>query len=338
MLQAPLWLLKLLPMWDYICPKCRKEVQKESRRCIYCGENYDAPLRVPPKILKDSKALEAYVHKHIFPKVSALQREYLAQFFTVILQDCFESGDLSAWTGTTVTVNDVCAVLPGIAHHGIYGLRSSVDDADNDNAFVYKTLTAASTYYVRMYVRFNVLLGPSGGKKGNLLSLWNSGDSNTPIAWVAVTDSQSGLMGWYGLAHSGAASLLTEVTASGVCGVWRCVELKGVASLTVGEVRVYIDGVEQVALTGLNMGYTTIDSVRVGFTSKQTTGGTKNPESADIDCVVIADTYIGCEAIKTALDLHGITADDEGNLPARERSNLQPLRLGRKKCEAPRGA
>jgi predicted amidophosphoribosyltransferase len=78
----PHWLLRLFPMWDYICPRCKKKVQKKSHNCPHCQERYSTPVRVPPKLCKDKKALENYVHKHVFPKVSYAQRNYLTQFFT----------------------------------------------------------------------------------------------------------------------------------------------------------------------------------------------------------------------------------------------------------------
>jgi hypothetical protein len=98
-MHIPYWLLRLLPMWDYICPKCRREVKRKSRKCPYCGENYGIPLRVPPQVLKDPKTLEDYVHKHIFPKISASERKYLTQFFTVeeVYTNSFDSTYV-AWT------------------------------------------------------------------------------------------------------------------------------------------------------------------------------------------------------------------------------------------------
>jgi DNA-directed RNA polymerase subunit RPC12/RpoP len=59
----PYWLFRLPSMWDYLCPKCKKEVKKNSHRCPHCGERFPLAVRVPPIFLKDPKSLEEYVHK-----------------------------------------------------------------------------------------------------------------------------------------------------------------------------------------------------------------------------------------------------------------------------------
>src|SRR3990172_7268216 len=102
----PKFLWKYLPFWDYLCPACKKEVPKNSHECPHCGEKYPFAVRVPPHILKNSdtregmKALEKYVHKEVFPRISAFERNYLTQFFTEYFNNGFEEGDFSAWTST----------------------------------------------------------------------------------------------------------------------------------------------------------------------------------------------------------------------------------------------
>lgn len=90
MLKIPLLVAKLLPMFDYICPRCRLDVHKKSKYCVHCGEKFGQPLKVPPKILKDARKLEDYVHKVIFPKISDFQRVYLKQYFTEFFNSGFE--------------------------------------------------------------------------------------------------------------------------------------------------------------------------------------------------------------------------------------------------------
>ena len=290
-IKIPYWLLKLLPMWDHICPKCKHEVEKKSHKCLYCGENYGMPLRVPPKVLKDAKALEAYVHKYIFPKVSALYRDYLTQFFTIIFQSGFEPGNFTEWTGTTVTGGDTCAVQTGIAHHGVYGMRSSVDNIDGDDAYAHETIAAAGTYFVRIYVRFNTIPTQAGGKRVNILSLWDSVTSlNSPVGCVLINDGN-----WIGRAAlAGVEAVYNAVPP--VTGLWYCVEMKVVASLTVGEVRVYINGTERTTLTALNQTTTIMNLLRVGCNNKQSSG-VGAAASMDIDCVVLADAYTGLEPL-----------------------------------------
>src|SRR3989337_2094782 len=120
-MNIPYWLLPMLPMWEYICPKCRKGVKQSAHQCTHCSEKFPLAIRVPPSFLKDPEKLEAYVHKHIFPRVSEFERNYLTKYFTVIFSDGFESGDFSAWTGTVggPTVSNVQA------HHGTYSCRAS---------------------------------------------------------------------------------------------------------------------------------------------------------------------------------------------------------------------
>lgn len=108
-MNIPNFLKRYLPLWTHICPKCRKEVKANSHECPYCGEKYPLTLKVPFAGLHDAKKLEAYVHKHIFPRVSAFERHYLTRFFTTFLTSGWENSggtdltDGGTWTGSSST-------------------------------------------------------------------------------------------------------------------------------------------------------------------------------------------------------------------------------------------
>jgi hypothetical protein len=268
-LRIPVWLLRLLPMWDYICPKCRKEVKKNSCRCPHCGEHYGQPVRLPPEVLKDAKALEDYVHRHIFPRISRAQRDYLAQWFTELFSDGFESGDFSAWTGT----NGTPSIVGTPVHHGSYAMAA---DASGD--YAYKTFTEQSTIYVRLYVRFDTQM-PTGDDF-RFLDLLDGGSSMMQIRFEDSSGTtRVGVSNWV----SGAAGNV-ELLAD----TWYCVEVYFLSAVA-GEYKVYIDEVEVVSKSGIDTSARVCDTVRVGRTA------TDYALTNYVDCVVVADTYIGPE-------------------------------------------
>ncbi|HEX68708.1 MAG TPA: hypothetical protein ENG10_00220, partial [Candidatus Bathyarchaeota archaeon] len=140
-MKLPTFLFRLLPLWSYICPRCRREVKCNSHKCPYCGEKYGKPLKVPPRFLKNQKALEEYVHKYIFPRISAKQREYLAQFFTTLFEDGFESGDFSAWTDTYTEGSPTVSVVSNPVHQGSYAEKATTNSGSG-RAMARKDITA----------------------------------------------------------------------------------------------------------------------------------------------------------------------------------------------------
>jgi hypothetical protein len=160
-MRMPYWLLRLLPMWDYACSKCQCEVPKNSHRCPHCGERYPMPLKLPPSVLKNKESLEEYVHKHVFPKVSQAYRDYLAQFFTVLFSDGFESGDFSAWTGT----NGSPTIVTDPVHHGSYAMSA---DCNGFADQAYKTISEISNFFARLYLRLTSL--PTSGQYADFFS------------------------------------------------------------------------------------------------------------------------------------------------------------------------
>ena len=279
-MKVPYWLLRLLPMWDYICPRCRREVHKNSHKCPYCGEHYGFPLRVPPRCLKDNKALEEYVHKHVFPKVSAWQREYLAQYFTTLFSDGFESGDFSAWTSTGAAgTGSSVAVTTDQPHTGTYSAKMVC--AAYGYARAIKDLgTDYPTVYTRIYVRFDSLAAATpvdcfleGAERASSTTLYDLYISATTLRLRRFIPSQ----------------VDTDYSHSFSANTWYCIEVKYLKDAVNGEYRVYLDGTEVITVTGLDTSARSMGEIKVGWLY------TEALRTQWVDCVVVADTYIGPE-------------------------------------------
>jgi len=279
-------------MWDYICPRCRREVDKNSHKCPYCGERFPFPLKVPPRCLKDNKALEEYVHKHVFPKVSAWQREYLAQYFTTIFSDGFESGNFSAWTGTGVTTGETATVVTTDPHHGTYHADFETDGSSLfENCYAYKTFTEQATVYSRAYIKFKTVLPAS---EQYYLPMQHVGTD-----WITMLRvyNDAGTLKWRVYYHNGTSHLYADSTSPTInLDTWYCIELYTKVDATTGEVKLYVDGVERVSVTGLDTtAHGNITRFEVG--EREAYGGSGNAPAHGVyvDCVVVADTYIGPE-------------------------------------------
>jgi hypothetical protein len=91
-------------------------------------------------------------------------------------------------------------------------------------------------------------------------------------------------------ANGGSATIST--------GEWHCLEVKYVVSLTAGELGVWLDGEEVFTVTAQNTGSTTVDTVNIGLCDYSTISTTVN-----VDCVVVADAYIGPETAETLIEV-----------------------------------
>ena len=254
-------------MWQFICPKCKGEVKKNSHECPHCGERFPLAIRVPPSFLKDPKKLEAYVHKHVFPRVSEFERNYLTKYFTILFQDGFESGNFSAWTSITGTPT----VVTSPVHHGTYAMKRDAGETE------YATKNLGASYnnvWIRLYWQ------TTGIPTINYYA-------NTMIGATAITLRYNTMTGagtreWELLIDGGyAGTWVNEVTID----TWHCIEVE---FDNVDDVhRLYVDGVQRIAYTVATA--STVSVVNVGHTAGNW------GFNVFIDCVVVADAYIGPE-------------------------------------------
>ncbi len=195
-----------------------------------------------------------------------------------IFSDGFESG-----TGAWDFKAGATSVTSGAAHHGNYGLRAN--PAAWFDGYVVKDISS-DTVFIRWYVRVGKLPGTNQWVNvgGLINTAWNY------ICYVSYYNEAGTkylrLSRWF------PSNLGTNYEWNYEANRWYCFELKFVKSATAGEYRLWMDGVEIASQTGL-------DTSGCGTVGRVCLGVFKNTSYAyplvDVDCVVIANTYIGQE-------------------------------------------
>lgn len=278
--RLPKKVLDLFPIWEYQCPNCHKFVEPAISFCPYCKTVFEEEKwRVPPRFLKNNKAMSDYAHNVLAPKLTEKQRKLLFEYFTILFSSGFEPGDLTEWTSNVTSGGTIVAetIHP---HIGKWDAKVNVN-AGGASAYVYVNLGA--TYPIldmRLYVRFKILPITAG----DVIYLMRMSDSG---AWldVWVTTAGSGANNW---------ALWVNETSTGYTasngpsnGIWYCVEVK--RDVTNTAIALWVDGVlalSQAVAISVNAQY-----CYAGFIS----GGLTTAVEFYLDDVVVTDgAYIGC--------------------------------------------
>jgi hypothetical protein len=281
--KLPKEVLSLFPTWEYRCPCCSTYVESNISFCPNCKTLFDEKRwRVPPRFLKSHEAMSEYAHKVLAPKLTSKQRKLLFQYFTELFSDGFESGDFSAWTGTTTTNGGTVSVVDTVFHHGSYSCKATIPSS-HSHANVYKDFTGQDEVYARGYFRFSAL--PT---------------SNGEDIWFIEILEQTGEVVKVSIYHDGsnlklrAHSFITGSYYSGVLSfsvdTWYCVELHLDRDNSAGVLEVYLDGSKEIEQTDIDTDKgNAYDQVRAGHIYSDVVS------DVYVDCVVVADTYIGPE-------------------------------------------
>jgi hypothetical protein len=197
-----------------------------------------------------------------------------------IFSDGFESNDFSTWTGTAGAKIAVESVHP---HHGTSNIKCTGSAAE-DWSYAYKTISSSAITYARCYVKFanlNIL----SGKNLQILGLdYGSYQYNL----VASVKNDGGTLKWFlnlGEASNWGGSVLGTHTP--VVDTWYCVEIK--RDITNDLEVLYIDGVAEASASVA----ISENTVRMYVGDYQDGSGANE---VYVDCVVVADAYIGPES------------------------------------------
>lgn len=201
---------------------------------------------------------------------------------TTIFSDGFESGDFSAWTGTS----NAPSVAANQVHHGSWGFEAT---SAGTAKYCYKTI-AETHLFTRSYIRFDAL--PSAGTYIVFHQIIGTGEL---LFANALLYNDGGTYKWgfrYRTAGSYPYIYSGEQTNPSV-DRWYCLEFEILPSTADGnlngEYRMYINGLllSDIEKTGIDTDLTTTTQARI--TTYETS--TNNPVVYQ-DCVVIAGAYI----------------------------------------------
>lgn len=199
-----------------------------------------------------------------------------------IFEDGFESGNFSAWTGTTESGTGELSVQSSEAREGTYASNSTVTSAaDWHSANCYKTFGGESTIYARCYVYLDSWSG--GFTRGifgivaNIFGIINVRLESTRNVTARYRD--------------GAAIIENTSDTILATGEWICLEAAAYVHATNGWVRIYVNDVELVDITQTGIdtdNYGNITRVIVGIINGQNLATT-----LFYDSVIVNTTYIG---------------------------------------------
>jgi hypothetical protein len=207
---------------------------------------------------------------------------------TVIFSDGFESGDFSEWTATENSAGDTTTVVTTLPHHGTYHGKFTTDaSGTNEYADCYHTLaSSASVLNVRGYFAAVTAL-PSEGNFYMVISADGSG-----FIAGAVIRTVSGVTNWWLRYRDGLDIYFVDTGIAVALNTYYCVELESIVDGVNGEARLYINGVEEAEVTSKDTNnYGNIATLYIG----EATSTGQTAHSIYVDCVVVADAYIGFE-------------------------------------------
>ncbi len=218
---------------------------------------------------------------------------------TTIFNDGFESGNFSAWTSSGSS-GSTLSVVASPVHHGSYAMQVAGLGAAGENGYAHKSL-AGTAFYARCYYFFKDSLPTSPSSFWTLAPAFTTTTATQRCASVIYDFANSKFGIRYYNSSGTFANVYEEGTTSLSADTWYCIELY-INSADSGTVTLWVDGVQK-ATVSADTNTRTLAGVSVGNIYVE--AAEASDKTILVDCVVVADAYIGPEAassIKTVTD------------------------------------
>jgi hypothetical protein len=170
----------------------------------------------------------------------------------VIFSDNFNSGDLSAWSGSHTETGDSIAVQQ--SGTGNYFAQAQVDNVSKAQAMVWKNFTGQTT----LYAQAQIYLPSSFSTSGHVTVMQFLNDWSNIIS--ATINSDMTLYMWNSVAGEAYGYQATSQLSTG----WHTVAMLTTISPTAGIAQLWLDGNLQIDATG-NLGSNPINKFAAGI-------------------------------------------------------------------------
>lgn len=213
----------------------------------------------------------------------------------ILFSDGFESGDLTAWTGSQVY--DAGTITGGDTHphHGIYNMKAGNITAALSGGWCWKLLAAPpAEAYMRLYLMMTAVPSLNSGFQ-------NCGPGFAKFAtsdWLlyAGLENIAGSLFWGVMHWENPTIYYYEAVASNpVANKWYCVEIYDKIDAVNGIIRMWVDGILKIERTGLDT--TQRDTVITYVKSLGVGANQAAPFDLYADDVVVSDEYIELEPV-----------------------------------------
>ncbi len=177
-----------------------------------------------------------------------------------VFSDDFETGDLSAWTSSSVEAGNILEATTASAANGTFGLHVRTLGS-NDDATTQSTIVATNEIYTRAYVK--LVWDVSAGNHQPFMAAATAGSGGT-VGAVAIRRTPDDLNNsLYSLAGGSYSDTGLDLSLN----TWYCVEMQITISPAAGRSRVWVDGLLVEDRQNLDNGSTPISWLRLGADS-----------------------------------------------------------------------
>ncbi|MFC1803164.1 hypothetical protein ACFL0D_04260, partial [Thermoproteota archaeon] len=215
----------------------------------------------------------------------------------ITFSDGFESGDSLAWDGQTLNAGDALNIVTTDPYHGTYHAEANILGDGSGKALLYKTVNMGTIYTGGMFQFKTALPGDNEG-----FSVIDVFAGATPTMVSRASFRRVGARRVLRLNYmSGDSLLATDFDYDFELDTWYNVELYTNIDGTNGEYKLFVNGVEQISVSG-------IDSDNYGSVTEVRTGVTYSGAPAHqvyFDAYTISDSYIGDKVFTLTTGIDG---------------------------------
>lgn len=240
----------------------------------------------------------------------------------VLFSDGFESGDFSAWLSVSPYGGGVASAIPGAARSGAFGAEVLVPlpalDTDWAGVWInYEPLVGQAEIFFRGYFYIADNFPMAADSRFYIMNAVQLLDNDTLVHLGIGNQQGDGLPHWRLIARNGIDYVNVWGGLVPTTLEWVCVELRIVRDAVNGMVQLFVNGVLDAEITGVDTTQILMERLRFGGevppVSPDYPGNVNfDPLRVLVDDCVVAEEYIGPDVPPPPCESHLTQAECEG--------------------------